>query len=65
MGDSGLALTFIRGLEVDLRRSLPPTVQVNTFHAYAKHLFHKLEGAEPFMYPPLASAWLATVLTVI
>lgn len=53
VGDSGLALTFIRALEDDLRRSLPATVQVNTFHAYAKHLFHKLHGSEPFMYPPL------------
>lgn len=53
VGDSGLALTFIRALEDDLRRSLPAAVQVNTLHAYAKHLFHQLHGSEPFMYPPL------------
>lgn len=53
VGDAGLALTFIRALVKDLKRALPETVQVNTFHGYCVHLLRRFQGSEPFMYPPL------------
>ena len=63
VGDSGLALTFIRALERELRAALPTSVQVNTFHGYCVHLFRLFHGSDPFMYPPLFDL-VATDLTL-
>jgi hypothetical protein len=41
-GGRGLALTFIRTLAAELAKDLGDDADTFTFHAYSKHLFHRL-----------------------
>jgi hypothetical protein len=56
-GERGLALTFIRTLAAELAKDLVDDADTFTFHAYSKHLFHRLSPhgltREFSLYPPL------------
>ena len=53
VGDRGLALTFIRALERELRRDLPETVEVRSFYSHCLYLLRTTFGSEPVLYPAL------------
>lgn len=63
----GLAITFIRALARDLERDLGDLADVYTFHAYCKHLAHKLGGtaglSTKFDYYPGLRLLIAADLT--